>query len=211
MEVRNKQHGKVKVIMIVVIVFLIGVLASILFYKFIHRNDRYKPTINPNPKHFITISGKIDPRLEGEFQVIYQTTNKQCQEVINRFEGVYVPREKDYLYKIYPISHNNYKLQVPVDSIKIGGYCDWKLTGIYYTAYLKKNLKLSSSHWLFLFSKNRSSPIKYAANIRCVVGVDSVFLCDRNKSNYFTSIPNNTKNVEINFLYPSSGGNHEIN
>lgn len=78
--------------------------------------------MNPHPTKFITISGKIDPRLSGEFQVVYQTTNEECQVVVNRFEGVFDPREKNDSYKILSDHQGNYSVRLPIDKVQLGGY-----------------------------------------------------------------------------------------
>jgi hypothetical protein len=57
---------------------------------------KFQPVVNPNPNYFMTVKRHVAPELAGKVKLVwvttYYTTNQKCNESINKFEGISVPR-----------------------------------------------------------------------------------------------------------------------
>lgn len=99
------------------------------------KSNKYSPQINLHPKHFVTIKGYIDPRLQHRIKINwitrFYTQNKSCEITINEFEGVHAPRMKSVTLKITPNRKGAFKYKLPTDKY-LPGYCIWKTLTAYY-------------------------------------------------------------------------------
>lgn len=89
---------------------------------------KYKPVLNPHPKYFMTVSGRVDPALKGSvpvsFRLRYQTTNPKCRWNLNSVEGVDSDRYISVVHKVIPNSKGNYHFKFTLDKY-LPGYCNW--------------------------------------------------------------------------------------
>ena len=193
---RSNQQGNTKVIIIVILIVAVALLVGIVIFKHHHRNNRYQPVINPHPKHFITITGKIDPRLSSAIIAIYETENEKCFIVTNALEGANYPRQTQFIYPIKTKNHA-YSLKLPVDKL-LADRCKWILNGFFYRAQYNN---LSDKSFIFAFNKkNVSLKKKYHANVTCKINkLESKSYLDCSPAlNYHFLLPKNAKDITIN-------------
>ncbi len=184
---------------LVLCVVLIVIGVGYLVYK--HHQAKYLPESNLHPSKFITIWGGLDPRLSGEFQVIYQTTNKKCQVVVNRFEGVFSPREKTFNFPIKPDDKSVYVSNILLNQLK-PGFCKWSAIGIDYHVMLQGK-HLDDSKDLMTFQKGSPVKSEYHEDFRCFVNKfenNSFLDCHRANSN-FGNLPNQVNKLKVNFIF----------
>ena len=96
---------------------------------------KYQPVVNPHPKYFITYKGFIDPSLNKLVKLrlltVYATTNPKCEKVINKFEGVSVPREREHYITARPNNNGTYFYKVALDKY-LPGWCKWQVDSAYF-------------------------------------------------------------------------------
>ncbi len=119
--------------MLLVTVLVVSVLALIgkNYVVNTYRDWKYAPIVNPHPKYFMTVKGKIDPRLIGKItlgiQGMYVTNNKVCDNTYNLF-GKYI----DHRYKMvtfYPTTDprsSDYEIKAPLDYFE-PDFCKWSI------------------------------------------------------------------------------------
>jgi len=193
---RSNQQGKRRLIVIVILIVAVALLVGIVFFKHAREKHRYLPILNLHPKNFITISGKIDPRLNGAIIAIYETENEKCFIVTNVLEGANYPRQTQFIYPIKTKNHT-YSLKLPVDKL-LAGQCKWMLNGFFYRAQYNN---LSDKSFIFAFNKkNVSLKKKYHANVTCKINkLESKSYLDCSPAlNYHFLLPKNSKNITIN-------------
>ncbi len=92
-----------------------------------------QPVLNPAPKHFLTLKGRIDPQLKGkihlQFVQSYVAMNKDCMQYINRFEGVLGHPVKDIVFTPKLDERGNYSLLIPLDKY-VYGRCHWQSSSL---------------------------------------------------------------------------------
>ena len=66
-----------KIIVIILLILVVGMSICIIIFN--HFHHQYDPVVNPNPTQFITISGKIDPRISGLITATYQNSNRKAK------------------------------------------------------------------------------------------------------------------------------------
>ncbi len=197
MRMSIKQRGSIKIIVITIFIVAIFLISGIIAYILQHRNDSYKPVINPNPKQFITISGKIDPRISGKIIATYQNSNRKCFVTTNWLEVGPEPRTKEFTYPIK--TNNKYSLKLPVDEI-LKGKCGWKFEDFDFKANFHD---LSNRNLLFYFKNKASKRNKeFRATSICRTSTyenKKYFEC-KIRRNYDMWIPKNTKKIHLNVL-----------
>ncbi len=121
---------------------------------------KYAPQLNPHPKYFMTVKGKIDPALQGKIKLVWQasyaTNNAHCQKVINSWEGVYAPREKKFFYNTVPDQQGNYQMKIPLDGLE-SGYCQWKINTIGYKLKTKNDIYFNEYPQIFFSDRFNES------------------------------------------------------
>jgi hypothetical protein len=125
-----------RILLLVVIVPVLIILALIgkNYAVDTYRDWKYAPTINPQPKYFMTVKGNVDPKLIGKIdigmQAIYSTTVKNCDKTYNALEGVRGWRQKEIMFYPENIEKNgNYKIEIPLDYFT-SGVCSWMIAAI---------------------------------------------------------------------------------
>ena len=121
---------------------------------------KYKPTVNPHPKYFMTVKGFIDPRLQHRIHltivVEYDTYNPKCDLWISHFNGVQSPWQIFNDYPIHPDNKGNYHIKIPLDYY-LPGKCDWNAAAILYRDYKTSD---SNSPFVVMFDqKARLNPL----------------------------------------------------
>ena len=193
----DKYPRPMLLILLCIAVFTLIVSVS---YTLVHKYNRYQPITNPNPQHFITLSGKIDPRLDATIVVTYQSTSEKCSKFDNWFKGA---NSLKYQYVNYPIyaEKNHYKLRLNLDNY-LSGYCKWKLKGVYYSATYGL---LATKKPLFRIDNKEIQPKKqYYINLFCRKKVsegNNYLNCEPQMN--FNSITNKIKHIKINFVFGS--------
>ena len=148
---------------------------------------KYKPTINPHPKYFMTVKGFIDPRLNDRIHLTivaeYDNYNPKCNMWISHLQGASSPWQIFHDYKIKSDSKGSYHIKIPLDYYQ-PGKCDWHVA---YISYVIKDKKHQSdgdtigSFFKNMYStkKNDDVPIRHhhtsgSRNIVCSLASCSV-------------------------------------
>ena len=96
---------------------------------------KYVPKLNPHPQYYMTVKGRIDPKIKDKVKLswdaLYETNNRDCDIVINNFEGVVRPKNKTSVIKAEINEAGYYYYKIPIDKY-MQGYCKWKLTSLRY-------------------------------------------------------------------------------
>lgn len=82
------------------------------------------------PSRFLKVSGRIDPQLDVELLVEYQSSEESCRVTIDRFAGAYADR----IYRpSVPLrrSREGFEADVPLDLVAPGA-CGWRVWGLNY-------------------------------------------------------------------------------
>ena len=102
-----------------------------------HRTrGKYRPITNSKPHYFITLSGKIAPKLQGKqipfsFKMTYYTMNPKCNITTNWFEGVESAQTQQFTYDI-DIKKKNYELKIALNRYQ-PGFCQWAIRKMSYS------------------------------------------------------------------------------
>jgi len=152
-------------ITLLVVAVIVGCIIS---YR--HQTAMKQPVLNPHPKVFVTVSGKIDPKLKITLRSFYNSTNPDCKAVDDWFEGAYSSRSKMLLYPI-EVKNKKYSIKIPVDGIE-SGYCKWKLVLLNYVAQLRKSTLKTNAPLLFFDLKKKT---KTHINFICKKSTDPAF------------------------------------
>jgi len=96
---------------------------------------KYKPTINPHPKYFMTVKGFIDPRLNDRIHLTivaeYDNYNPKCNMWISHLQGAEGPWQIFRDYPVHPDKKGDYHIKIPLDYYQ-SGKCDWHAAAIRY-------------------------------------------------------------------------------
>jgi len=180
-------------ITLVAAILIVGGVVS-----YYHQKAIKQPELNPNPKHILTISGSIDPRLLLSFSAVYFTTNPSCEISGSWLEGAWTARGKTLNYPTI-IKNKHYSIQVPLDGLN-GGYCGWVLDGIDYTTKLIHTNKKAKGPFLYISKKpNTTMNISFI----CKKSNDPAFPLNcytPNKQSYL-SVKNVTQTINAIFKY----------
>ena len=88
-----------------------------------------RPTLNPTPKHFFTLQGRIDPSLKGKVNLVfvqkYAGMSATCTQNLNTFEGIEGQPTQEVVFVPRPNAQGHYVLPIPLDRY-LQGRCDWQ-------------------------------------------------------------------------------------
>lgn len=104
-----------------------------LFLTSCSKPDRHdEPQLNPTPKYFLTVKGRIDPAVMENVNLVWSITyasnnrdDNKCRNVVNRFEGAIFPLYKDDSFIMQPDARGYYTYKIALDKY-VPGYCEWK-------------------------------------------------------------------------------------
>jgi hypothetical protein len=149
-------------------VFFMFVAAVFVWAAWIYTRDyfRYHPAKNPHPKYFLTVKGHVDPAMKKHLKVTwgvgYSTTNPDCDETYNWFEGAWGPRDTDVTYAVHIQANGDYQLNIPLDGLH-PGYCAWETGDVYYSFnyyHFKHSADSDTSFGLRKTGRKQAAPIK---------------------------------------------------
>jgi len=116
-----------------IFVIVIAVLWGFIAGKDYFNNLKYKPVLNPNPQHFMTIHGHVSPELIGKVRLkwvaVYASSDARCDVMRGELEGAISWRWIDVPYIIKPSASGNYSVKIPLDYYQ-PGYCKWQIIDI---------------------------------------------------------------------------------
>lgn len=131
-----------------------------------------EPQLNPHPKYFLTVKGRIDPAIAHNVNLVwsisYATNNEQdnkCQNVVDRFAGAIFPLTKDDSYTVQPNQQGYYAYNIALDKY-IPGYCKWLPLAAAYEFKLRSNGYRAFMNIKF-DSKKNERPNFYQDTWRC--------------------------------------------
>jgi len=131
-----------------------------------HASD-YIPQLNPHPKYFMTVKGKVDPALKNKIKLIwiatYYTTNNQCRKVFDNGKDSF-ERQKNEAYPVVLNKNSSYVLNIPLDKY-LPGFCIWKALDISY------KIILANGRTIYDTSTGVSFTLVHPSNIKKVTQV----------------------------------------
>lgn len=100
--------------------------------------SKYRPTLNPHPKYFMTVKGFIDPRLQDHIHLTiiaeYDNYNPKCNYWVSHFEGVSASWQIYHDFPIQTKRDGKYSINIPLDYYQ-PGQCKWHIAAIRYRDY----------------------------------------------------------------------------
>lgn len=147
------------------------------------KNDgKYKPVVNPQPRYFMTVEGRVDPILTKKFKLKlgmrYYSTNPKCR-VLSQYssplEGAKFDRDLSDFYVVKPNDAGQYHIKIPLDKYK-SGYCRWQPLWLGYTL---TDSKLAENDIAYFLGKKKTNSKHHASQtLSCVLGFGCKYVSD---------------------------------
>ncbi len=168
-------------------------------------DPRFHAWKNPHPKQFLTLYGKIDPKIQKVIlSVYYGTTNPKCDHYVSWIEGATGNYAISYDITLQPNQDGTYEQKIPIDKYE-KGFCDWEPGDVSYLVLKSSDDGNGVSGLVFLSTKKEQQQNEkvFYRNVNCKIDyTDKIedFYCDYGDMNFdFNRIFSAGSKIKVNF------------
>jgi hypothetical protein len=154
---------KLKPILLLVVIVPVLIILALIGKNYAvntYRDWKYAPTINPQPKYFMTVKVNIDPvlkkNLKIDLNVVYETSNPVCKIWPNGQVNEGGVKSNRVEIKNSTIDNDGQTYKFALDYY-LSGRCKWQVSYFYYQFYYNNLLRTADANTSVGFSNESNN------------------------------------------------------